>query len=153
MKWIAVDYGERRTGLAVCDESEIIVTPVTPQIEEKSLNKVAQAAADAMRAQGAQGIVVGLPRNMDGTEGARCAKSRRFAATLALVSGVPVAMWAERRTTVSAAGILSGNNTFGADRKARIDSVSAAVILESFLGWRRNHPGEDAPETVRPTQE
>ena len=153
MKWIAVDYGERRTGLAVCDESEIIVTPVTPQIEEKSLNKVAQAAADAMRAQGARGIVVGLPRNMDGTEGARCAKSRRFAAKLAQVSGVPVAMWDERRTTVSAAGILSGNNTFGADRKARIDSVSAAVILESFLGWRRNHPGEDAPETVRPTQE
>ena len=54
MKWIAVDYGERRTGLAVCDATELIVTPITPQIEEKSLNKVAQAATDALRAQGAQ---------------------------------------------------------------------------------------------------
>ena len=57
MKWIAVDYGERRTGLAVCDASELIVTPVTPQIEEKSLNKVAAAAAAARLAQGAEGVV------------------------------------------------------------------------------------------------
>ena len=63
MKWIAVDYGERRTGLAVCDASELIVTPVTPQIEEKSLNKVAEAAAAARLAQGAEGVVCGLPRN------------------------------------------------------------------------------------------
>ena len=57
MKWIAVDYGERRTGLAVCDASELIVTPVTPQIEEKSLNKVAETAAAARLAQGAEGVV------------------------------------------------------------------------------------------------
>lgn len=110
MKWIAVDYGERRTGLAVCDASELIVTPVTPQIEEKSLNKVAEAAC-----------------------------------------GVPVVLWDERRTTVTAAGILSANSTFGADRKARLDSVSAAVILESFLAWRKAHPGEEPPEVAAPT--
>ena len=120
MKWIAVDYGERRTGLAVCDASELIVTPVTPQIEEKSLNKVAEAAAAARLAQGAEGVVCGLPRNMDGT-------------------------------TVTAAGILSANSTFGADRKARLDSVSAAVILESFLAWRKAHPGEEPPEVAAPT--
>ena len=62
MKWIAVDYGERRTGLAVCDASELIVTPLTPQIEEKSLNKVAEAAAAARLAQGAEGVVCGQPR-------------------------------------------------------------------------------------------
>ena len=95
MKWIAVDYGERRTGLAVCDASELIVTPVTPQIEEKSLNKVADAAAAARLAQGAEGV--------------------------------------------------------GADRKARLDSVSAAVILESFLAWRKAHPGEEPPEVAAPT--
>ena len=143
MKWIAVDYGERRTGLAVCDASELIVTPVTPQIEEKSLNKVAEAAAAARLAQGAEGVVCGLPRNMDGTEGSRCVKSRRFAARLVL--------WDERRTTVTAAGILSANSTFGADRKARLDSVSAAVILESFLAWRKAHPGEEPPEVAAPT--
>ena len=92
MKWIAVDYGERRTGLAVCDASELIVTPVTPQIEEKSLNKVAEAAAAARLAQGAEGVVCGLPRNMDGTEGSRCVKSRRFAARLATACGVPVVL-------------------------------------------------------------
>ena len=152
MKWIAVDYGERRTGLAVCDASELIVTPVTPQIEEKSLNKVAEAAAAARLAQGAEGVVCGLPRNMDGTEGSRCVKSRRFAARLATACGVPVVLWDERRTTVTAAGILSANSTFGADRKARLDSVSAAVILESFLAWRKAHPGEEPPELVRPEQ-
>ena len=141
MKWIAVDYGERRTGLAVCDASELIVTPVTPQIEEKSLNKVAEA----------EGVVCGLPRNMDGTEGSRCVKSRRFAARLATACGVPVVLWDERRTTVTAAGILSANSTFGADRKARLDSVSAAVILESFLAWRKAHPGEEPPEVAAPT--
>jgi len=140
MKWIAVDYGERRTGLAVCDTSELIVTPVTPQIEEKSLNKVAEAAAAARLAQGAEGVVCGLPRNMDGTEGSRCVKSRRFAARLATAC-----------TTVTAAGILSANSTFGADRKARLDSVSAAVILESFLAWRKAHPGEEPPEVAAPT--
>ena len=98
MKWIAVDYGERRTGLAVCDASELIVTPVTPQIEEKSLNKVAEAAAAARLAQGAEGVVCGLPRNMDGTEGSRCVKSRRFAARLATACGVPVVLWDELRT-------------------------------------------------------
>ena len=144
MKWIAVDYGERRTGLAVCDASELIVTPVTPQIEEKSLNKVAEAAAAARLAQGAEGVVCGLPRNMDGTEGSRCVKSRRFAARLATACGVPVVLWDERRTTVTAAGILSANST-------RLDSVSAAVILESFLAWRKAHPGEEPPEVAAPT--
>ena len=150
MKWIAVDYGERRTGLAVCDASELIVTPVTPQIEEKSLNKVAEAAAAARLAQGAEGVVCGLPRNMDGTEGSRCVKSRRFAARLATACGVPVVLWDERRTTVSAAAILADNDTFGAKRKERLDSVSAAVILESFLNWRAHHPDEERPELVRP---
>ena len=131
--------------------SELIVTPVTPQIEEKSLNKVAEAAAAARLAQGAEGVVCGLPRNMDGTEGSRCVKSRRFAARLATACGVPVVLWDERRTTVTAAGILSANSTFGADRKARLDSVSAAVILESFLAWRKAHPGEEPPEVAAPT--
>ena len=83
--------------------------------------------------------------------GSRCVKSRRFAARLATACGVPVVLWDERRTTVTAAGILSANSTFGADRKARLDSVSAAVILESFLAWRKAHPGEEPPEVAAPT--
>ena len=117
----------------------------------RSSDKVAEAAAAARLAQGAEGVVCGLPRNMDGTEGSRCVKSRRFAARLATACGVPVVLWDERRTTVTAAGILSANSTFGADRKARLDSVSAAVILESFLAWRKAHPGEEPPEVAAPT--
>ncbi|HJC09120.1 MAG TPA: Holliday junction resolvase RuvX [Candidatus Gemmiger stercorigallinarum] len=150
MKWIAVDYGEARTGLAECDPGEVIVTPITPQIEEKSMNKAAQAAADAAKARAAGGLVVGLPKNMDGTEGPRAGKCRRFAARLAGAAGMPVVLWDERRTTVSAAAILSGNEVFGQKRKARLDSVSAAVILESWLAWRRQHPGEAPPDTVQP---
>ena len=150
MKWLAVDYGDARTGLAGCDASETITSPITPQIEEKSMNKVAAAVTAVAAQRGAEGLVCGLPRNMDGSEGCRAAKSRRFAQRLANAAGCPVVLWDERRTTVSAAAILAGNDTFGQKRKERLDSVSAAVILESFLNWRAHHPGEEPPEQVQP---
>jgi putative Holliday junction resolvase len=128
MKWLAVDYGDSRTGLAGCDAGETITSPITPQIEEKSMNKVAAAVTEVFAARGAEGLVCGLPKNMDGTEGSRANKSRRFAQRLANTAGVPVVLWDERRTTVSAAAILADNDTFGAKRKERLDSVSAAVI-------------------------
>ena len=139
MKWLAVDYGDSRTGLAGCDAGETITSPITPQIEEKSMNKVAAAVTEVFAARGAEGLVCGLPKNMDGTEGSRANKSRRFAQRLANTAGVPVVLWDERRTPVS-----------GAKRKERLDSVSAAVILESFLNWRAHHPDEEPPELVRP---
>lgn len=150
MKWLAVDYGDSRTGLAGCDESETVTSPITPQIEEKSMNKVAAAVVEAVRARSAAGLVCGLPKNMDGTEGKRAEKSRRFAQRLANMAGMPVVMWDERRTTVSAAAILADNDTFGQKRKDKLDSVSAAVILESFLNWRAHHPDETAPEQLLP---
>ena len=150
MKLIAVDYGEARTGLAECDPGEVSVTPITPQIEEKSMNKAAQAAADIALARGAGALVAGLPRNMDSTEGARAGRCRRFAARLAQAANLPVILWDERRTTVSAAAILSDNAVFGQKRKDRLDSVSAAVILESYLNWQHQHPGETPPDVVRP---
>ena len=153
MKWLAVDYGDSRTGLAGCDESETVTSPITPQIEEKSMNKVAAAVVEAARARQAAGLVFGLPKNMDGTEGKRAEKCRRFAQRLADMAGMPVVMWDERRTTVSAAAILADNDTFGQKRKEKLDSVSAAVILESFLNWRAHHPGETAPEQLMPRQE
>ena len=150
MKWLAVDYGDARTGLAGCDASETITSPITPQIEEKSMNKEAAAVTAVAAQRGAEGLVCGLPRNLDGPEGSRAAKSRRFAQRLANAAGCPVVLWDERRTTVSAAAILAGNDTFGQKRKERLDSVSAAVILESFLNWRAHHPGEEPPEQVQP---
>ena len=150
MKWIAVDYGDARTGLAECDPGEQIAAPITPQIEEKSMNRAAQAVAAAAFRRQAGGVVLGLPKNMDGTEGARAAKTRRFAQRLADACGMPVVLWDERRTTVSAAAILAENDTFGQKRKERLDSVSAAVLLDWFLAWRRNHPDAALPETVAP---
>ena len=78
MKILAVDYGDSRTGLAVCDPGEVLATPLKPQIEEKAMAKVAARICEAAREQRAELIVVGLPRNMDGTEGARAKKSRRL---------------------------------------------------------------------------
>ncbi|MGN0975772.1 MAG: Holliday junction resolvase RuvX [Gemmiger sp.] len=150
MKWIAVDYGESRTGVAECDAGEVLVTPITPQIEEKSMNKAAAAVAELAKEKGAGGIVLGLPRNMDGTEGKRAQKSRKLAEKLAEAAGLPVALWDERRTTVSASAILAANDAFGEKRRQRLDSVSAAVILESFLAWRHQHPGERPPELTEP---
>ncbi len=143
MKILAVDYGDSRTGLAVCDPGEILATPIKPQIEEKAMAKVAAKICEAAQANGAQLIVVGLPRNMDGTEGARAQKSRKLGDLVAKMSGLHVRMWDERQTTITAAGFLSESGTFGKKRKAILDSVSASVILENYLAWRKNHPGEE----------
>ena len=143
MKILAVDYGDSRTGLAVCDPGEILATPIKPQIEGKAMAKVAAKICEAAQANGAQLIVVGLPRNMDGTEGARAQKSRKLGDLVAKMSGLHVRMWDERQTTITAAGFLSESGTFGKKRKAILDSVSASVILENYLAWRKNHPGEE----------
>lgn len=141
MKILAVDYGDARTGLAISDASELLATPL-PQIEEKSMNKAVAAILEAARAQKAEMIVVGLPRNMDGTEGSRAQKTRKMAAILERDGQLPVRFCDERRTTVTAAAQISEVGTFGKKRKEILDSVSAAVILESFLAWRKHHPEE-----------
>ena len=116
MKWLAVDYGDSRTGLAGCDAGETITSPITPQIEEKSMNKVAAAVTEVFAARGAEGLVCGLPKNMDGTEGERARKSRKLAKTVEIWSGLPVRMWDERQTTCAAADLLDESGTFGSRR-------------------------------------
>ena len=137
MKWLAVDYGDARTGLAGCDASETITSPITPQIEEKSMNKVAAAVVQVAAARGAEGIVCGLPKNMDGTEGSRAAKSRRFAQRLANAAGCPVVLWDERRTTVDAHRILFDAGKNAKKRKKTVDAVAASLILENYLDFKR----------------
>lgn len=141
MKILAVDYGDARTGLAVCDRTELISTPLE-QIEEKSMNKVAAAVVQKSQELDVGMIVIGLPRNMDGTEGGRATKTRKMGGIVEAAVEIPVKFWDERRTTVTAAAQLSEAGTFGKKRKAKLDSVSAAVILDSFLAWRKNHPDE-----------
>ena len=117
MKILAVDYGASRTGLAVCDSTEFLTTPITPQITLKARPKVAAEVCRIAQEQKAELIVVGLPLNMDGTEGERAEKSRKLGKTLQIWSGLPVRMWDERQSTCEAADILDEVGTFGAHRK------------------------------------
>ncbi len=136
MKIFAVDYGDARTGMAHCDVYESIASPVGTVFEwnrDKCLAKV----ADAITKDGAQLVVVGLPVNMDGTQGERAQKCRDFAAALTELTGVETVMWDERVTTVQAIGILNETNVRGKKRKEVIDTVAATLILESYLNYRK----------------
>ncbi len=133
---VAVDYGDARTGLAVCDKTEILASPVgviNEGYEPKVISKVSEEA----KRLGAELIVVGLPRNMDGSEGFRAEKCRNFASALGETTGIETVMYDERLTTVWAHRALSDNNVRGKKRKAVVDAVSAVVILEGFLSSRK----------------
>ena len=136
MKILAVDYGETRTGLAICDESELLATPL-PQITEKSMNKVAAYIAEAAAKEGAARILLGLPMNMDGTEGPRAELYRGFAALLEEAAGMPVHLWDERRTTIEAHQILHAGGKKMKQHKNTVDAVAATLILEGYLTKKR----------------
>ena len=137
MKIMGIDYGDARTGVAISDLLCSIVgsTFVVPSRNtEKAIADIVKLCKDNMVGQ----IVVGLPRNMDGTEGARAELCRQFAAQLGEATGLPVTMWDERRTTVEAHNILSQHNYHGKKRKNTVDAVAASLILEGYLNfWKR----------------
>ena len=131
---LGVDFGDTRTGLAVSDKSRFLASGigyVSPGGIEKTADKVAEVA----REQGVGAIVVGLPKNMDGSEGFRAERCREFAALLRqkLENKIPVAMIDERLTTVSASRYLNETNTRGSKRKGVIDTLSAQIILQNAL--------------------
>lgn len=137
MKILAVDLGAARTGLAVCDENEILASPVGV-ISEHDMGRLSQKVAEEAEKRGAERIVVGLPRNMDGSEGDSAKNARAFAEKLKEVSGLPVFMQDERGTTITAHGYLNDTNTRGKKRKKIIDTVAATVILQDYLARRKN---------------
>ena len=137
MKIMAVDYGDARTGLAVCDRTETLASPVGI-IHEKRLPKVAEQIVYAAREFEAGMIVLGLPVNMNGSEGSRAEKTRKLGAMLATITELPVEYWDERNTTKEAEVLLSDSGTYGKKRKEVLDAVAAVVILDSFLMKRRN---------------
>ncbi|MDO4864814.1 MAG: Holliday junction resolvase RuvX [Ruminococcus sp.] len=134
---MSVDFGDSRTGIAVCGKSELIASPVTV-IQEKDFEKCIEKTAALAKEQHAEEIVVGYPKNMNGTIGERCEKCTLFAEKLEAVTGIPTKLWDERCTTVSAHNFLNETNTRGKKRKAVIDAVAAVIILESYLAFRRN---------------
>ena len=134
---LSVDYGRVRTGIAVCGKNEIIASPVEV-IKEVRQEVLAEKISMLCRQKGAEQIVLGLPKNMDGTEGESALNVRAFSEILQTVTGLPVVLQDERGTTVTAYGYLDRTNTYGKKRKAIVDSVAAVIILEDYLRYRRN---------------
>lgn len=136
MKIMAIDYGDARTGIAISDPTGSIVGTALV-IPSYNRDKTADEIRRLMEQHGVEELVMGFPRNMDGTEGPRAALYREFAALLTEVTGKEPVLWDERRTTVDAHRILSDNNRHGKKRKATVDAVAASLILEGYLAFRR----------------
>lgn len=136
MKVLAVDFGDARTGVAISDLLCSIVGTTTV-IHSRNTEKTLQELKRLVEENNVGEIVMGLPKNMDGSEGARASLCREFAARLEAATGLRVKLWDERRTTVEAHNILSQHNYHGKKRKNTVDAVAAALILEGYLAFRK----------------
>ena len=135
---LAVDYGDVRTGIAVCDKSEFLASPVCV-ITERNSDKVAELVSQKAKELKAEEIAVGLPKNMDGTEGFRAEACKEFASKLAEISGINTVLRDERLTTVSAHKIMNMTDVRGKKRKNTVDAVAAVIILEDYIAVRKNN--------------
>lgn len=139
MKILCVDYGDSRTGLAISDEGEILASPLET-VYMHDFDRCAELVAKAALENKAGMVIVGDPINMNNSRGERSEKCRLFAEKLRGLLDVPVRMWDERSSTVTAIGYMNEINKRGKKRKALLDQAAAAVILDSFLDYRRQHP-------------
>ena len=136
MRILGIDFGEARMGLAISDPTGFLASGIGT-VKVTGFKSAVDAAVKAVLDNNAELIVVGLPVNMDGSEGARADKCRDFAKEVSEKSGVDFKMYDERRTTILAAGFMSETGTFGKKRKDAIDTLSAQIILQSFLDRNR----------------
>lgn len=132
MRVLGLDVGDRRIGVAISDETGLLASPLYT-LERIGPRKDPQAVAALVREHGAAAIVVGLPRNMDGSIGPQAEKVRLFAESLEPVARVPVHFWDERLTTVEAEQILIERDVSWQRRKGLVDQVAAVLILQGFL--------------------
>lgn len=132
---LGIDLGRARTGLAVCDQAELLAVPLCVLQERNREALLEQIAAKAAERK-AELLVVGLPKNMDGSEGEAALSAREAAVSLAGKTGLPVKLCDERGTTITAHHYLNDTNTRGKKRKAAVDAVAATVILQNFLDQR-----------------
>lgn len=136
MKIMSVDYGDTRTGIAFCDKNEILASAYAV-INENYQPKLVERITEIIDNEQPELVVIGLPRNMDGTYGFRSEKCRELGKALEEKIAVPVDYEDERLTTVIAHDILSSNNVSGKKRKQSVDAVSAVVILQSYIDKRK----------------
>lgn len=131
---MGIDYGDSRTGVAISDLLCSIVGS-TCVIRSRNTEKLLEDILQLVKQSDVGQIVVGLPKNMDGSEGPRALLCREFAQKLERLTGLPVTMWDERRTTVEAHNILSQHNYHGKKRKETVDAVAASLILSGYLDY------------------
>lgn len=132
MRVLAIDYGDRRTGLAFSDAGGVLCGEAFT-LEEWDPARLAERIAAECRARGVGRLVLGLPKNMDGTEGPRAEKARAFAARLSEATGLEVRLWDERRSSIEAHAILSANGKREKKHKKAVDAVAASLLLEGYL--------------------
>ena len=136
MRILGIDYGDSRVGVAVSDPLCITAQGIGT-IQNKGIEQLSEELSEIIEKYKPEKIVVGLPKNMDGTEGPRAQLCRAFAQTLREATGLEVSMWDGRRTTVEAHNILSQHNYHGKKRKNTVDAVAASLILEGYLAYLR----------------
>ena len=139
MRVMAIDYGDARTGVAVSDAAGLL-TGYTTVIPSRVPERAAEEIARIARERQADELVMGFPRNMDGTEGPRADLYRAFAALVEEKAGMPVRLWDERRTTIEAHQILHASGKKMKAHKKNVDAVAASLILEGYLTWRARNP-------------
>ncbi len=132
MKILAVDLGHARTGLAICDEGEILASPLMV-LPSYNWDKLLIEVAEQVKKTGAGAVVIGLPKNMDGTEGESAQNARDFAQKLSEKISAAVHLQDERCTTMVAHTYLNDTNVRGKKRKAVVDAVAATIILQDYL--------------------
>ncbi len=134
MRILGIDFGDSRTGFAISDPLGFGATSLSA-CKEKNMLKVADYAADLVRQTGAEKVVLGFPKNMNGTIGPRGEKTKAFFEQLKerLGEDFPIVLWDERLTTVSAHNLMNETNIRGQKRKESVDSISAAYILQGYL--------------------
>ena len=140
-KYLGVDYGDKRTGLAECDISGLIAGGIGT-ISEGGMRKTAQKVAEEAEKRSCKKIIIGLPKNMDGSEGPRADVIKAFGALLAEITAIPIDYYDERMSTMAAYRYLDGAGTFGKKRKGVIDTLSAEVILQNYIDRERTLSGK-----------
>ena len=136
-KYLSVDYGDKRTGLAECDASGFLASGIGT-ISEGGMRKTAERVKCEAESRNCVKIIVGLPKNMDGSEGFRADTVKAFVNILAEICEIPIEFYDERMTTMEAYRFLGEVGTFGKKRKASVDTLSAEIILQNYLDRERN---------------
>ena len=137
MKILSIDLGEKRTGIAICDEKEIVAYPLEVIVEEDR-EVLVEKISNLTKSNGVEMVLVGLARNMDGSYG-KARICEKFAEKIKERLKMPVVLWDERQTTKLAMRYMNESNTKKKKKKKIVDSIAATIILESFIEYKKNN--------------